>query len=499
MNKTTWYTLSRVCSLLLLASAAQTEEITLVHGASGARIATIVSIRAGHHDFVPLTELMQALNQPCTVHPLTRQCEIRSQKTIIVPAMNPFLRVGDEIRQMPIAVLYQNGRYYAPLVCFLDAVQDALPFPLVYDESQAKITVSSFHARVNGLSIEDKQNGILIQIPLATYVPLSKIYTSESNGWFYIDIYGGHIAEVERFAIDNKSRAVTQTMKVQLSKDTARFGLLLNRGIMEKSVTVEDRPLRINIALRTQEQVSADLLADLAREREKWKIDLVVFDPGHGGKDPGAIGKSGTYEKLLTLAIAKEIKAELERLLKIKVIMTRDSDVFVPLQERTKFANQNRGKLFISVHVDANSDAGLRGHTVYFMGPAKTDEARRVAQLENSAIEYEESRKTYDGMLDAAFILAANAQNSFNKESQDFADMEEKQLSTTVKSRSIGVRQAGFYVLYGASMPNVLIETGFASNKLDEKRLKEKPQQRLIAKAVALSVKEFKNRYEMVD
>jgi N-acetylmuramoyl-L-alanine amidase len=499
MNKKTLRTFCKVWSILLLASALRADEIALVHGNTGERIAGIVSIHAGHSEFVSLTELMQALNQPYSVHALIKQCEIRAKKTIVVSAMNPFIRVGDDIRQMPIAVLYQNGQFYVPLTFFLSAIHDALPFPLEYDEAHSRIVLSSFHARVQGLSIEDKQNGVLIQVPLSTYVPVSNIYTSESNGWFYIDIFGGQIEEAERFPVNNKSRAVTQTMKVQLSKDAARFGVLLNRGIVDKAVTIEDKPLRVNVALRTQEQVSADLLADLAREREKWKIDLVIIDPGHGGKDPGTIGKSGTFEKTLTLAIAKEIKTELERLLQIKVIMTRDSDVFVPLQERTQFANQNRGKLFISVHVDANPDAGLRGHTVYFMGPAKTDEARRVAQFENSVIQYEDSRNSYDSMSDAAVILAANAQNSFVKESQDFADMVEKQLSGTVKSKSIGVRQAGFYVLYGSSMPNVLIETGFASNKVDEKRLKDKQQQRLIAKAVAQSVKEFKDRYEMVD
>jgi N-acetylmuramoyl-L-alanine amidase len=499
MNKKILCTLWKVWSILLLASVVRADEIALIHGKTGERIAGLVSIHAGHSDFVSLTELMQALNQPCTVHTLIKQCQIRSKKTIVVSAMNPFIRVGDDIRQMPMAVLYQNGQFYAPLTFFLIAIRDALPFPLEYDEAHNRIVLSSFHAFVQGLSIEDKQNGVLIQVPLSTYVPVANVYTSESNGWFYIDIFGGQIEAAERFPINNKSHAVKQTMKVQLSKDAARFGVLLNRGIVDKAVTIEEKPLRVNVALRTQEQVSADLLADLAREREKWKIDLVVIDPGHGGKDPGTIGKSGTYEKTLTLAIAKEIKTELERLLKIKVIMTRDTDVFLPLQERTPLANKNRGKLFISIHVDANPDAGLRGHTVYFMGPAKTDEARRVAQFENSVIQYEDSRNSYDSMSDAGVILAANAQNSFNKESQDFADMVEKQLSAMVKSKSIGVRQAGFYVLYGSSMPNVLIETGFASNKMDEKRLKDRQQQRLIAKAVAQSVKEFKNRYEMVD
>jgi N-acetylmuramoyl-L-alanine amidase len=485
--------------MLILVRVGYEDEISVIHRTTGERITSLNAIRAGAYDFVSLQDLARTLNLPASQDALLKQFQINSRKTIFFMAMNPFIRVNEEIRQMPIAVLFQNNHFYAPIKFLLPCIQDALPFPLEYNEERREIYISAFHADIQGLTFEDKQNGVMIRLRLSAYIPIANIYTSESNGWFYLDVYGGQILNVEHILMEGNSRIVSQTMKVQLSKDTARFGFQLNRSIKEKTISQQDNPFQITLSLRTREEVSVDLLADLAREREKWKIDLVVIDPGHGGKDPGTIGKSGYYEKYLTLAIAKEIKAELERLLKIKVVLTRDSDVFVPLQERTQFANRQNGKLFISIHADSNPDDGLRGHTVFFMGPAKTDEARRVAQYENSVIEYEDSKKKYAGMSDAAFILAANAQNSFNKESQDFADLVDKQLGKSAQSRSIGVRQAGFYVLYGASMPNLLVETGFASNRQDEKRLKDKNNQRLIAKAIAAGVKEFKDRYEMVN
>jgi N-acetylmuramoyl-L-alanine amidase len=474
------------------------DEIVLIHQTSGDSIARLNVIRAGGYDCVSLADLCRGLNLSSTQNVLLKQFQIKSRKTVVFTALNPFIRVNNEIRQMPTAVLYQNRQFYVPLKYLLPCIQDALPFPLTYREENRELAVASFHTAIEGIQVEEKQNGIMIRLQLKTYVPAANIYTSESNGWFYVDIFGGQINRADEIPVVNSSRVVTDIMKLQLSKDTARLGFHLSRTIKEKAISLQENPLGLTISLRTLEEIPPDLLAELAREREKWKIDLVIIDPGHGGKDPGAIGKSGYYEKHLTLAIAKEIKAELERRLKIKVLMTRDADVFVPLEERTQFANRNNGKLFISIHVDSNPNGNIRGHTVYFMGPAKTDAARQVAQLENSVIEYEDSKKKYAGLSDATFILAANAQNSFNKESQAFAELADHNLSATVQSHSIGVRQAGFYVLYGASMPNLLLETGFSSNRQDEKRLKEKSTQRLIAKAVVQSVAEFKERYEMV-
>ena len=223
---------------------------------------------------------------------------------------------------------------------------------------------------------------------------------------------------------------------------------------------------------------------------------MVIIDPGHGGKDPGTIGGNGLYEKKATLALAKAIKEELEKRLDVKVMMTRDRDVFVPLETRTKIANQHGGKLFISIHVDSNPNKNLRGHTVYFLGPAKTEESRKVAQFENSVIRFEDSQNQYAGLSDAAFILAANAQNSYNKESQDFADIVDKEFKQDCDSYSHGVRQAGFYVLYGASMPNILLETAFASNSRDEKQLGSKEFHRSIARSLCDAIIEFKKRHE---
>jgi N-acetylmuramoyl-L-alanine amidase len=208
------------------------------------------------------------------------------------------------------------------------------------------------------------------------------------------------------------------------------------------------------------------------------------------------VGPNQLYEKNITLAIARAAQAELEKRLDAEVILTRTTDTFVPLERRTQIANQSGGKLFISIHVDANRVKSLRGHTVYFMGPAKTDAARQAAQSENSVIQLEDSQNAYEGLSDAAFILAANAQNSYNKESQDLAALIDEEMQRESSSRSIGVRQAGFYVLYGASMPNILIETGFMTNSADRQNLSASAFQKSAARAICNAVIKFKEQHE---
>jgi len=375
-------------------------------------------------------------------------------------------------------------------------MQDALPFQFEYDATNLNLVIQNSLENITGVSIDEKENGILIHIATMENFAKSDIFTSQRNNWFYIDIYGGRVDTLKAFPVKSESKKILNVAPIQLSNETARISFHSFVNFKEPDIIVNDKSHEIIVSLRTRENISNNILAELQKEREKWKIDVIVIDPGHGGKDPGAIGRNGLYEKNVTLAIAKKIKTELERRLDVKVVMTRKLDTFVPLKRRTEIANKAGGKLFISIHVDSNPSRRLRGHTVYFLGPAKTEESRNVAQFENSVIKFEDSQNHYAGLSDASFILAANAQNSYNKESQDFAAIVDNELHNDIRDRSHGVRQAGFYVLYGASMPNILLETAFISNRNDEKKLKNKSFYGSVAKAICDAVIKFKQRYE---
>jgi N-acetylmuramoyl-L-alanine amidase len=235
----------------------------------------------------------------------------------------------------------------------------------------------------------------------------------------------------------------------------------------------------------------------LAEDRAKWKIDKIVIDAGHGGQDPGAIGRRHrTREKDMALDMALLLRDEVKKRTHIDVVMTRDNDVFIPLGQRTKIANNAGGKLFISIHCNSSTSTRPNGHWTYFLSPARTERAMSVALKENSVIRYEERREDYPDLSEENFILLAMAQAQFVKESEDFATLIQSNMSSRTGLRDRGVDQAGFYVLIGASMPAVLVETAFLSNPREEKLLRDKNFRKKVAAGICDAIIEFKKRHE---
>jgi N-acetylmuramoyl-L-alanine amidase len=209
-------------------------------------------------------------------------------------------------------------------------------------------------------------------------------------------------------------------------------------------------------------------------------ISRIVLDAGHGGHDPGA-GANGVTEAELVLDVALRLRALLEKEPGIEVTMTRDSDVFIPLEERTAIANRNGADLFLSIHANASRNVKARGIETYFLNFASNPEAEAVAARENSA-----SAKTMHSLPD---IVRAIALNNKIDESRDFADMVQKamvrRLSTRNKLvRDLGVKQAPFVVLIGAGMPSVLAEISFVTNKQEGVLLKTSAYRQQIAESL---------------
>lgn len=223
------------------------------------------------------------------------------------------------------------------------------------------------------------------------------------------------------------------------------------------------------------------------------KIKKIIIDPGHGGEDPGACGKGGTFEKDINLEIAKILKEMIEKELKIGVILTREKDTFISLSQRSRIANKEKGDIFLSIHCNASKKIESKGVEVYFLSEAKTDWERAVEALENASLKFEMPEKEVKTVLDA--ILLDLAQTEFLKESQKLAEFLQKNLVNN-KDEDRGVKQAGFYVLYGVYMPSALIEVGFITNPEEEKKLKNKNYQREICKKIIRGLKEFIEWYQ---
>lgn len=226
-------------------------------------------------------------------------------------------------------------------------------------------------------------------------------------------------------------------------------------------------------------------------------FDLVVLDAGHGGKDPGALGKI-TREKHICLAIAQKVAKHLKATEGIDVVLTRDEDRFIELKRRAEIANEKKADLFVSIHVNSSTSSRPAGTSTYALGMHKAEHNLSVVR-ENSVILTEENHEAnyegFDPKSPEGYIIFSLIQNVHLKQSLSLASLVEKKFKSLGRY-SRGVHQAGFLVLWRASMPAVLIETGFISNATEEKYLSSPEGQEAIAAAIYQAILDYKKAQE---
>jgi N-acetylmuramoyl-L-alanine amidase len=354
---------------------------------------------------------------------------------------------------------------------------------------------------IKGLEIRSFANGALL-----TILANKRLGDFECNlrddGWLFFTITNAMVDTlvfqnlqpvypVEKIVPFQYPGSVQLTLKVSRNveravpaRDTGSFNILLSLYLKDprkKAVKTPHKP-------------------DLAKERTKWDLDIIVLDAGHGGIDAGTIGVRGTKEKDITLGVTLALGELIQNNLRdVEVVYTRKNDEFVELYRRPQIANEVGGKLFLSIHCNSTEkkSTAQNGFEIYLLRPGKTESALATAERENAVIRLEEGyEERYKKMTEENFILAAMAQHTFVKYSEEFAEIAAATMSKELKLRNSGVRQAGFYVLVGASMPNALIEIGYISNKKEEQYLRSESGQRKIAAALFKSILQYKEAYE---
>ncbi|MCT4582061.1 MAG: N-acetylmuramoyl-L-alanine amidase [Flavobacteriales bacterium] len=246
------------------------------------------------------------------------------------------------------------------------------------------------------------------------------------------------------------------------------------------------------------------LFSNILSAQTGMGIKTVVIDPGHGGKDPGAIGTNKVKEKDVVLAVSLKLGALIKKNYPdVKVIYTRSTDDFIGLAERATVANKAKADLFISIHSNVAGNSSARGFEAWVLGLHKSEAALNVAKLENSSILMEDGHSSkyeaFDPSDPDAYIGLSMRQNVFLDQSLMFADQIVKDAVNTIHVKSRGVKQAGFVVLYRTTMPAVLIELGFLSNAEEEKFLGNKEGQTKLATTIFNSFSKYKARRDKVD
>lgn len=240
----------------------------------------------------------------------------------------------------------------------------------------------------------------------------------------------------------------------------------------------------------------------MEEKNAEFKLRRIVIDAGHGGKDPGSIGRI-SREKDVTLAIALKVGQYISDLLPdVEVIYTRKTDVFIALKERANIANRNRADLFVSIHCNSISSPNAYGTETYVMGSRNFNANFEIVKRENAVIlledDYQENYEGFDPNSPESYMMFNLMQKAYFANSLSLAAKIENDLANRVNRRSRGVKQAPFYVLWTTSMPSVLIETGFLSNPGEEKYLNSKSGQTYVASGIFRAIKAYKEEIEAI-
>ena len=297
---------------------------------------------------------------------------------------------------------------------------------------------------------------------------------------------------------------ISQRIEIKKGKNTlilrpdSKLALLNNKPI-EFSEKIEYRNGVAYVPLKTAIFISSDVLG--LKERpglaaRTHQIKTVVIDPGHGGKDPGAIGKYGTKEKNIVLDVAKRLKRKLEKN-GITVYLTRDGDVFIPLKKRPRIAKAKNADLFISIHANASRRSRVSGFEVYYLSEATDDNARALAAAENASLEYENGDITQNGSASSSDPTLWDLKPTENRrQSKGLAYYICNITSDNLSMKKRGVKGARFAVLKGSEIPAVLVEVGFLSNRREESNLKSSSFRDSLASAIAKSIFSYTKEYE---
>lgn len=469
--------------------------------------------------YVPIAEFAKTLSINYYENIETGKVELKSNYFLLkATPRSPYLiitpRSGGvpKVYQLPISTYFKNDETLIPIQFSTDALEIIFQRELKFQKPNKLVFGKSISSplegkrwmydipdlppttgyAITGISITEKVNGTLIRVHSKSRIP--SYFTSFQDDELKI-IFRKVNADVAKTTRGEVSSLIHKIETKNVGTDVEfNFSVGDNYSTSEVMNVPESNDVIITIHNKVFSKGDQN-----QKNIGKWDFDVVVIDAGHGGKDPGAIGIGNLKEKDVTLAIALKLGEIIKKEMSdVKVVYTRNNDSFIDLYKRGKIANENNGKLFISIHCNSTkkkpSDAS--GAEVYLLRPGRTEEAIEIAETENSVIEYEDNPQRYEKLTDENFILVSMAHSSYMKYSEKFAELLHKDFDVNLKMKSRGVKQAGFYVLVGASMPSVLIETGFISNKEDSIFLKSSSGQKQIAESIFSSIKSYRKYYE---
>lgn len=495
MNNKNLIILFLICCCFFSSQTNAQDRVRIDMAGDGQQMSSISARFYKDIDFVKVRELADLLEARTYYNSLAKKIVLYlGNHKIKVTAFNPFIMIDDVVYQMPIGTDFDTDGIWVPLDYFIDLIAAYSPTPISYDRNTHTLSLVYEGINILAINVEEKVNGTLIRILTKRKFDLPNLARRVSQGWLYIDIYGGRVdpAKIE----SNKSNGIVRKIVALQHEESAQLSFRLRKEVEREDISISSSDHEVLVSVRTSKVLPENYIVDLEQERKKYLIDKIIIDPGHGGKDPGTIGYKNLREKDVVLKISKYLKKIIEDRLDIEVFLTRESDRLIPLRERVSFANRHGGKLFISIHANAVRDRRARGVETFCLGVAKNAEDLAIAEKENLVVQYEDSWAETYNLSDENYILTAMAQNAYNQESHDLAALIQDEIVSALNTKNRGVKQNKFIVLIGPTMPKILVEVGFISNPSEANKLKTKKYQQRIAERIFAGVKNFKENSE---
>lgn len=475
------------------------------------------TITLSKEPYISMVELAEAFRFGISYDPITLTMTLsRGTQRISVSHLSRKALFNDSSTDLAFPARLIRGAMYVPVNSFLPLLSRMMQTSLSWDGSKNGIVSPRTLSTITNVVLEERAQGTLVRISLAA--PLQYKAELNEHNWLTLTLADGALSPCIGFSsppvgmvLDSRylQREGEAQISFRISDDLDKYDISRATNTRDLLISIRrKRPAALNLpntpakAIEKAMGTSTVNTEDSYLAEDNWRIDTVIIDPGHGGKDSGAVGPKGTMEKDTVLAVAKELKRLFDERRELDAILTRSNDTFISLYQRANIAKRNNGKLFVSIHANASRSHEATGMEVFFLSAAKTADARSVAERENASVSFEDNPAASRRMLNEKGLLNEiqndMASNVFLKESQDMCTV---LLDTTIpvtRQTNRGVKQAGFYVLAGtqAAMPSILFEIGFISNPDEERMLNRVSYQKRLAQSIYDSIITFKERHE---
>jgi N-acetylmuramoyl-L-alanine amidase len=437
---------------------------------------------------VELEPIVQRLGGRLDVGPLRQSYSLALGETqlVLVPG-SPALTSGTEIQALAQGPFIVDGRLLVPLELLERSYGAQLGVSFTWDDARSVLAV-----------VRPPQRELPVEVGLVHLQGVTTVVLQFPDAPRYRVVRSAGVYEVvlvgDRVVPPPPGPRVDDPGVRSIEITPERIRLELAADCAAESYTLKS-PFRLVFDVFKETPATAPTAPVLPRDSARRTIRTVVIDPGHGGKETGAIGPAGSAEKELTLLIAKTLSARLEQALALRTVLTRSDDVDLALDDRSALANQNKADLFLSIHLNSSVGRSAVGAETYFLSLQASDQrAADAAAVENYVGAAAAPAGSDD--FELQLLLWDLAQSQHLAASQRLATMIQEELNRDLDLRDRGVKQAPFRVLMGAAMPAVLVELGFISTKDEEQRLRSPEYRAQLVETLVRAIGRFKLEYE---